>query len=386
MGREPKELVSGVRVRGTSIQIDFYYKKVRCRETLKMEPTPKNIKYALRLKATIELEIQQNKFDYERHFPDSKKINMFTKISTITCADLLLIQLQIYKRRYEIGKLAKSTYTSYKQITNNKLIPTFGKYKPQEITPKMLREWVLMHEYRSKTFYNKLTPLRAIMKEALHSEYISENPFITAGIESLITDISLPRENQIDPFSKEERVAIINAAKGQFKNLIQFAFYSGLRSGELIALRWQDIDFENGIINVINNIVEGQEKSPKTDAGIRKVLLLPRAKEALLDQQEYTGFANNYVFHNPNTNRRWSDSEKIRHQWIKTLIIAEVRYRYPYQTRHTYASMLLSNGELPAWIASQLGHANVQMVYKVYARWIPDNNFKGGYQMKGNYE
>ena len=387
MGREQKEIISGVRIRGTAIQIDFYYNNIRCRETLKLEPSPKNIKYAIRLKATIELEIEQNKFDYKRHFPNSKRAKMFIPISTtITCADLLLTQLAIYKRRYDVGNMAKSTYDGYKQIIKNKLIPDLGEYKLYEVTPKILRQWVLMQELSSKTFYNKLTPLRSILQEAVHSGYISINPFDNAGIESLITDISLPKKQEIDPFNEEEKNIIINHATGQLKNLVQFAFYSGLRTGELIALRWSDIDFSAGVVNVTNNIVEGQEKAPKTIAGIRKVLLLPKATEALLEQQKITEIENNFVFHNPNTNKRWLDSEKIRYHWKKLLKSAGVRYRYPYQTRHSYASMLLSNGELPAWIASQLGHANVQMVYNVYAKWIPDSSLKDGYKLKGVYE
>lgn len=387
MGRESNNLITGIRVRGNSIQIDFYYKNIRCRETLKLEPTAKNIKYATKLKSTIELEIEQNKFNYSKYFPDSKRAKLFVPISTeITCADFLLKQVEYYTRRFEIGKLAKSTYNCYLQIINNKLIPEFGKFKIQQITPIILREWVLKHEFCSKTYYNKLTPLRAIFKESVHAGIIKDDPFEKAAIEKLISEISLPKEQEIDPFSDHERSAIINASSGQFKNLVQFAFYSGLRTGELIGLRWHDVDFEHSCINIVNNIVEGQEKSPKTVAGLRRVLLLPKAKEALENQHKFTGEINDFVFHNPNTNKRWFDSEKIRYHWVKVLKIAGVRYRYPYQTRHSYASMLLSNGELPAWIAAQLGHANVQMVYRVYAKWIPDDNVESGYKLKGNYE
>ncbi|MDQ5919982.1 MAG: integrase, partial [Pseudomonadota bacterium] len=91
------------------------------------------------------------------------------------------------------------------------------------------------------------------------------------------------------------------------------------------------------------------------------------------------------VFHNPHTNKRWYSDAKIRLAWIKILEEAKVRYRYPYQMRHTYASTLLSNGENPAWIATQLGHINMDMVIKVYGKWIPNNNFMGGYQLKGDY-
>ena len=49
-----------------------------------------------------------------------------------------------------------------------------------------------------------------------------------------------------------------------------------------------------------------------------------------------------------------------------------VRYRKPYQTRHTYASMMLSAGEHPMWVARQMGHANATITLKTYARWMPE--------------
>jgi integrase len=49
---------------------------------------------------------------------------------------------------------------------------------------------------------------------------------------------------------------------------------------------------------------------------------------------------------------------------------AGIRYRRPYQTRHTYASMMLTAGESPVWLASQMGHCDLSMIGRIYARWI----------------
>ncbi len=64
---------------------------------------------------------------------------------------------------------------------------------------------------------------------------------------------------------------------------------------------------------------------------------------------------------------------------------AGVRYRNPYQTRHTYASMLLSNGENIMWVAKQLGHVNVEMVIRTYGKWIPDNSISTGYKLVNDW-
>jgi len=56
---------------------------------------------------------------------------------------------------------------------------------------------------------------------------------------------------------------------------------------------------------------------------------------------------------------------------------AGVRYRNPYQTRHTFASMMLSAGENIAWVSAQMGHSNVLITAKAYARWINNNEQHG---------
>ncbi|EKD73099.1 MAG: hypothetical protein ACD_45C00462G0002 [uncultured bacterium] len=65
---------------------------------------------------------------------------------------------------------------------------------------------------------------------------------------------------------------------------------------------------------------------------------------------------------------------------------AGVRYRNPYQTRHTYASMLLSAGENPLWVAKQMGHQNTEMIIKHYGRWIPDKSTVTGYKLVNNWD
>ena len=77
------------------------------------------------------------------------------------------------------------------------------------------------------------------------------------------------------------------------------------------------------------------------------------------------------VFYNPVTCRPWHDERSQReHYWQPAIKRLGIRMRRAYQTRHTYATMLLMSGVNPAYVSRQLGHANAQMLFRVYAKWI----------------
>ena len=299
--------------------------------------------------------------------------------------DLLIIQLNTYQRRYNNNALAKSTLTGYTKAINGHLIPSLGNMPVSEITARVLKDWIYTFDCRGKTIRNIMTPLRKTLQMAADDKLIPTNPLDELNLSESIKDVSKPKQDVINPFNTDEKNHLINVATGQFKNLVQFGFWSGLRTGELIALRWSDVDFKNNVINIIHNKVEGEEKLPKSSSGIRKVIMMPLAKDALLQQFKITGAQDDFVFHNPNTNKPWSSDNKIRDHWIKLFADGVVKYRYPYQMRHTFASCLLSAGENIAWIATQMGHINTEMVIRNYGKFIPDNKLIGGYKLKGDY-
>ena len=148
-----------------------------------------------------------------------------------------------------------------------------------------------------------------------------------------------------------------------------------MRTSELVALNWRDIDFEARQVRVTKAWTRGTDKAkgPKTEAGRRTVKILGPALEALEDQKRFSFGKGQEVFQHPNTCTRWKNDKPIRDLfWVKIIPKAGVRYRNPYQTRHTYASMMLSAGEHPMWVAQQLGHRDWGMIRKVYGRFMKD--------------
>lgn len=152
-----------------------------------------------------------------------------------------------------------------------------------------------------------------------------------------------------------------------------------MRTSELIALNWDDVYLDAGYIQIIKALTQAADEpeAPKTTAGNRKVKLLEPAMQALKAQKCYTRLQNQEVFQNPRTKTRWTGDQAIRRSlWIPALKKAGVEYHNPYQTRHTYASMMLSAGENIMWVSKQMGHKDSTITAKTYARFLErsDNN------------
>lgn len=354
----------GITIRGNSVQLSFTYQGVRYRETIPMPATKTALKELVLKLQAIKHAIKIGTFDYLKHFPYSKKAREFRK----TRSDLYTIKEALinWLRRNQ-AKLQTSTLQDYNSAIYHHLIPTFGDLTIAELTASKVKEWLSELPCSNKRKGNILIPLRQTFEELYHDEIIDKNPLQRVK--------NLPNKTrEPEPFIQEEVAKILNELTGQAKNLIQFAFYSGLRTSELIALCWQDVDFENNRIFVRSAYVRGQLKDTKTKSGKREVTLQPQAREALLNQQAFTGKQNEVVFHDPYTNQPWTNDQPIRKKvWIPALKKANIKYRNPYQTRHTFASMMLSRGEHYMWVAQQMGHKDWGMIIKVYGRWIPQS-------------
>lgn len=371
----------GVNVRkwgtGECIRIVFRYRGVLCRETLKLEPTKANLKYAERLRGEIINAIGLGTFNYADYFPGSKRASLFGHAVVKASVGELLADYMLIAE----NTLEHSTVNGYRKVCKGHLFPTFGHIPIKELSPIIIRNWITGLSITIKTARNILTPLRNMLDQALNDGVIEQNPLDKLVLSKLINKKTSQSDWEVDPFDKDEIRAILSEAVGQARNLFQFAFFTGLRTSELIALEWNDIDWLKGIVRVSRAVVLKQEKGTKTKSGSRDVLLLPPALEALKNQKPFTYLEGKRVFYNPRTNTPWETDGQIRKTcWTHILKKIGIRYRNPYQTRHTYASMMLSAGENPLWVAKQMGHKDTEMIIKHYGRWIPDRSIAAGYK------
>lgn len=375
MGDERRR--TGVRATSeTSIQIDFTYKTRRCRERLKLKPTPANLKRAEQHRAAILDAIERGTFDYATTFPESPNRFIFAEY-----------QGEGYKLEDWLEKwlarqqkhLKSSTYDGYRTIVENTLIPIFGKKTLTELRRSDVRDWCDEQTAGNKRLSNVQSVLRIALQAALTDELIETNPlndwcYVKQEAPKPIDDI--------DPFDATEQAIILDSCRDpQHRNLFQFAFWTGLRTSELVALEWGDIDWIRKIVRISRAKTQhatGHE-TPKTRRGARDVKLLPPAIEALTSQKEHSFLAYGAVFLNPLYGESWAGDQAIRKlAWIPAIKKSGLRYRNPYQTRHTYASMMLSAGEKPMWVAAQMGHADTSMIFRNYGRWIEHEDADSG--------
>lgn len=350
----------------TSIRIDFYCNGVRCRERLKLPPTPANLKYAAKRKAQIELEIALGTFDYSKHFPNSKRAIQLSKVPGATIAIGSELERWLKNIKHEIEH---TTLRDYELAIRRVWIPWCGTRRLTELSRADLKTWVAEQSCGLKRIRNLLLPLRGMFSLAVEDGLVTHNPFVGWTPRK----VQPPKEeDNIDPFDQTEIAAILGACDGQIRNLFEFSFWSGVRTSELIALRWEDVNLIHRTITVRRAMVRKKVKAPKTRSGRRTIQLLYPALQALINQQKYSKLQGAEVFLNPRTNKPWIGDAQIRKTaWQPALKRAGVRYRYPYQTRHTFASTLLSRGENPIWVAAMMGHKDWTMIARVYGRWIP---------------
>lgn len=354
----------GIEARESSIRLKFVFNGQTHRERLTMNgvalpPTPANMKHAARVAASLKRAIAQGTFTFAEFFPDSAN----AKGDTQTFGKLADLWLE------SKGQLEDATRDQYSNSVNlwKRLL---GADKPMAaITYQVLSAKIGGHPWASpKSANNHLIALRGIFSFEYSGRRAADNPMV--GIKNLKVVKRLP-----DPLTTDERDAILHGLTRYDPRVLayfQFAFYTGMRPEELIALQWCDIDWNHKVARVRRvRTFRGSERDGSKTHAERDVDLVSAAIAALTTMKPYTALKAADVFENPVTGDPWHDERSQRdHYWTPTLKRLGIRHRTAYNTRHTYATAALMAGVKPPYIAAQLGHTNTKMLFEKYARWI----------------
>jgi len=359
-------------------QVAFSFRGVQCREVVNLPHSKANEQYCSRLRAEILGKIERGDFTYIDYFPESKRAAIFGHAPART--KLLKDVLEAYRDRVE-ATLEPSSFAGYRKAIDNHLVPWCGHMKMAALKPADIRDWVGLQRVALKTIRNRLLPLRAVLDEAVADELIPFNPIDRVSLAKLVPIEKRTSDFEPDPYTAAELKELLGKLKIPAERAaFQFWAYTGVRTGELIGLRWARSDLEDRSVHIKETTTEGKDKArPKTKAGVRTIPLLPAAFEALTVMKSITMLAGDRVFVNGRAQGEdgaWSDDTLAR-LWKRAHKGTKIRYRNPYQLRHTFASQLLSQGENPAYIATLLGHKTVEMVQRTYGRWVSEGEKLG---------
>jgi integrase len=349
----------GVKPHGQGIQLTIYYRGERIRPTLPIKPTAGNLKYAARLLDEIRGKIRVGAFEPADYFPEYRGLQKVGSTAQ-TFEHYVDTMLAAGKAR-----LSPSTLDVYRKVLRGFWLKKFtdraiNTIRHSEIT-------LIMGEtpWRSmKTYNNWLSCLRRVFALA-RADGLKVDP--TDGIA-----FAKPQKPAPDPLTREEADAIVGwfrARDSAYADYFEFAFYAGMRPSEQIALMWADCNVREGVVTVRRTRVVGVDRATTKTAVQREVELSGRAAAALKRQEARSRLAGKQVWLNPVTGKSYADEQAQWKAWGGAIKALGLRYRVPYNTRHTCATIMLMAGANPAWCAKQLGHS-VEMFFRVYSKWI----------------
>ncbi|NHB31223.1 site-specific integrase [Helicobacter pylori] len=305
------------------------------------EPEQESLKTAKKIKDTSIKQAKGNFLNQKIGLKEESLRFMRLRFSTI-------LKLMNIKENSKVSEITKESVTNYHK-------DAFKKYKK-----------------------NTLVSLNSLVKSFLEfceqEGYIDKNPYFK------ITIKNAKEGEKIDPFSLDEIKAILKGTTDlRLKAFLTTAFLTGLRTGEQLALLWSDVDFENKKININKSLnLSGVITSPKNKPSIREVDLLEPV-EKILKELKATEPANKKMIF-LSVPKRTQDFQRAFKKLLKSLNLKD---RKLYATRHTFASLMLSQGEEAMWISQTLGHKDLNTTYSTYSHYIPKQDKERAKFLKG---
>jgi integrase len=307
------------------------------------------------------------------------------------------------------GKIGikQATYAGYESNVRNHLIPYFGESLLADIRREDIRNFVKMKteagKHNPKTIHNFLLVLHQILTDAQVEGLISNNPYIKIERpKANKPDVDYLRTHEIPILLKaceevgrmpiRKVTSIVNGHEEEKKaglpvddttlHAIFFtAIFTGMRRGEFLALKWEDVDWVNHKIHVRRSLYRSTLQTPKSDYSKRAIDMGPRLEEVLKNHRKSqnqmklkTGRAwhdNDFIFCNDDGSS--INAENLYHRRFKRIIKkAGLRSIRIHDLRHTFASILIAAGHNIKYIQSQLGHSSIKITLDIYGHLMPE--------------
>jgi integrase len=260
-----------------------------------------------------------------------------------------------------------STLRDYRSIITAHLLPAFGSERLEDITTEQVEAWsaklAASGRMNNRTRLKILTVLHGVMKRAVRVWKLPRNP---------VSDVEKPiqrRSVEIEVFSPEEVMALVrHAASEQDAAIYLTAAFTGLRRGELVALRWRDVDFPRSHIRVTASYTEGGLTTPKSGKA-RSVPMAPVVAETLARLAQEDGAEDGLVF--PGAHGSYLDASALYRRYKAALGRAGLRDLRFHDLRHTFGTQVIGNPQVSILqLKEWMGHADIDTTMK-YLHYAP---------------
>ncbi len=277
----------------------------------------------------------------------------------------------------------QATFERYRDVLKRYVYPKFEKVPLDQIFRRDVRDLLLSIFGRGlskSTVCLVRDVISGVFNHAIEDELVTLNP--VAGVVKRLK-LTRDKETEIEPLTKAEVSTFLETCRQCRPDYYPFfltAFRTGMRLGEILAIQWNDIDWNGRFIRVSKSFKRGTITPTKTGKSRRvdmsdqltetlRLLYTQRKKEAL---REGSAEIAAFIFHEKN--KQPLSQNTVRYVFKRILHKAGLREIRFHDTRHTYASLLLSEGQSPVYVKEQLGHSSIQMTVDIYGHLIPGSN------------
>lgn len=258
-----------------------------------------------------------------------------------------------YLRYVEVDLARKpSTLTDYRSIIRAHLLPAFGSMRIEDLTSDRIEAWKATIAANNRTKAKILTVLNGVLKRARRVHKLGYNA---------MADVEKPRfsaSTTIEVFSPEEVWALVRAAESeQDAAIFLTAAFTGLRRGEIVALRWRDVDFAASRVRVTGSYAGGQLTTPKSGR-VRSVPMAPDVATTLarLAGRELWTDHDDLVF--PGVVGGYLDASALARRYKAALARASLRPLRFHDLRHTFGTRMIAKADIRR-AQEWMGHADV---------------------------
>ena len=263
-----------------------------------------------------------------------------------------------------------STVRNYRNAINVHLLPVFGAMALEDITVQEIERWRAgmssarqQRELSNKTKNNLLVLMHGIFRRAVKLYGLAANPV------AKVDRFRIRSSGDIQVFSPEEVWGLVRAASSETDAAIFLtAAFTGLRRGELLGLRWRDVDFAGSTIRVRASYAAGQLTTPKSGK-VRAVPMAPDVASALArlgDRERFTG-DDDFVF--AGEAGLPLDGDALSSRYRDALARAGLRPLRFHDLRHTFGTRMIAKADIRR-VQEWMGHADIQTTMK-YLHYAP---------------